>query len=163
MLAPRSWIRALGIGALCAIAAPALAGCATAGTSAGTTTSSAPPLRTPTTSATPTPAGAVQLTFTDSGKTLTLHIATRLHVALDSSYWTFQPVGAPRLLKTDATGFVPPTHTCMAGFGCGTQTADYTAIAAGRTSVVATRTSCGEAMRCVVNNGHFEVHIIIEN
>jgi hypothetical protein len=113
------------------------------------------------------PPSAVQLTFADNGKTITLHVGGKVHVALNSAYWQFQPVAAPQLLKLDGRAFIPPSPgTCAhpgMGSGCGTQTADYTAIATGQTSIVATRASCGEAMPCTGANGHFQVQVVIVN
>jgi hypothetical protein len=110
---------------------------------------------------------AAQLTFADNGKTITLHVGNTVHVALDSAYWKFQPVSAPQVLKLGSTAFVPPSPgTCAhpgMGSGCGTQTADYAAVATGQTSIVATRVSCGEAMLCTGGNGHFQVQVVVVN
>jgi hypothetical protein len=146
----------LAAAAGCASATPSPATSAAAGNSPSATTSS---------SAAPY---AAQLAFADSGKTITLHVGGTVHVTLNSAYWTFQPVAAPQLLKLDTTAFVPPSPgTCaghqVLGSGCGTQTADFTALATGQTSVEATRVNCGEAMRCTGANGHFEVQVVIVN
>jgi hypothetical protein len=153
---------ALATAAGCASTTPSSATSAAAGNSA----SAGPPSPPATAGSTAAP-NTVQLTFADSGKTITVHVGSTLHVALNSTYWTFQPVTAPQLLKLDATAMVPPSPgTCahqVPGSGCGTQTADYTALATGQTSVAATRVNCGEAMRCTGSNGHFEVQIVIVN
>jgi hypothetical protein len=147
----------------CASATPSSATSAAAGSSPSTGAASQPPV-----TISPSAASyAAQLTFADSGKTITLRVGATVHVALDSAYWTFQPVAAPRLLKMDTHAFIPPSPgTCshqVMGSGCGTQVADYTALAAGQTAVVATRISCGEALRCTGANGHFEVQIVVVN
>jgi hypothetical protein len=150
----------LAAAAGCASATPSSATSAAAGGSAsaqptGQTSPSSPSASPP----------AAQLVFADNGKTVTLHVGGTVHVALDSTFWKFLPVAAPQLLKLDATAMIPPSPgTCphpVPGSGCGTQTADYTALATGQTSIVATRVSCGEAMRCVGANGHFEVQVVI--
>lgn len=112
------------------------------------------------------PSSSVRLAFADNGKTITLHVGGTVHIALNSAFWTFQPIAAPQPLKLDATAYVSPSPgTCTgpqaAGSGCGTQTADYTAVTTGTTSVVATRVNCGEAMRCTDANGHFQVQVVI--
>ena len=150
---------ALAAAAGCASTTPSTATSAAAGNSASSQ---------PTATASPTASSyAAQLTFADSGKTVTLHVGGTVHVALDSTYWTFQPAAAPQMLKLDRTALVPPSPgTCahpVPGSGCGTETADFTALATGQTSVMATRVNCGEAMRCTGANGHFEVQIVIVN
>lgn len=153
----------------------ALAGCSSSGS--GGQPSTAPGVSTtrPGTTAVPIPrtpgtsAGEVPtttLSFSDNRRTVTLHRGDHLHVALDSAFWTFQPAGAPQVLHTDATQFIPPTPTCPppqgAAAGCGTQTADYTAVGDGTAAVVATRLNCGEAMRCVGADARFEVTVTVQ-
>jgi hypothetical protein len=81
---------------------------------------------------------------------------------LSSTYWTFHgssdtavlhPVGAPEV-RPQPTGCVP-------GGGCGTATATYRAGAAGRAQVIATRTSCGEAMGCTAASSRFVLYVIV--
>jgi hypothetical protein len=168
---PRTRVPRLGVlMTFCVLAAAA--GCASTTPSsatsaaAGNSASAGPPSQSATASSSAAP-NTVQLAFADSGKTITVHVGGTIHVALNSTYWTFQPVAAPQLLKLDSTAMVPPSPgTCahqVPGSGCGTQTADYTALATGQTSVAATRVNCGEAMRCTGSNGHFEVQIVIVN
>ncbi|MBF9069299.1 hypothetical protein [Streptacidiphilus fuscans] len=106
----------------------------------------------------------MKVTFAANGKSVTLHVGEHLHVDLVSPFWTFQPVGSPQLLHTDATGVATPTSSCpppMGGAGCGDKTADYTAVSAGQTTVVATRIICGEAMRCTGANGRFDLEVTV--
>lgn len=154
---------ALAAAAGCASTTPSSATSAAAGGSA-----SAGPTLLPSATISPSAApNTVQLAFADSGKTITVHVGGTIHVALNSSYWSYQPVAAPTLLKLDSTALVPPAPgTCahpVPGSGCGTRTADYTALATGQTSIVATRISCGEAMACTGSNGRFEVRVVIVN
>lgn len=149
----------------CTSATPSSSATGASGTGAPSTGQTSPG---PVASSPGSTASAVQLSFADNGKTVTLHVGGRLHVALDSAFWTYQPVDASRILKLDATTYASPSPgTCKGpqavGSGCGSQLADYSALATGRTSVVATRASCGEAMRCSPSNGRFEVQVIIEN
>ncbi|MFE4957447.1 hypothetical protein ACFRCW_26020 [Streptomyces sp. NPDC056653] len=169
----------------CAVTAAtlALAGCTSGGVSSSPATT--PPTSGPTASAPgsgpPTPAtprspgtppptttagspGTVSLSFSDNGKPVHLTVGERLHIALDSPYWTFHQSDAPRVLRQDATGVARPTASCSGPTrtaGCGTSTADFTAVGAGRTSVVATRRVCGEAMRCTGSRGRFVVYAVV--
>lgn len=105
----------------------------------------------------------MSLSFSDSGKSVHLEVGERLHIALSSTYWTFHGSETPRVLRQDASGIAKPTATCPGpvGTGCGTRTADFIAVGKGHTSVVATRTTCGEAMRCVGANGRFVVYVSV--
>ena len=168
-------ISALGIGAAALSALAALSACSSGKTTpvaAPTTTSVAPQptsssgTASPSTTPTGTTPAAMQLTFADNGKTVTLHVGEKLHVALDSAFWTYQSPAGADLRTVEANGYVAPTPTCggpqAAGSGCGTKIADYVAVASGRTAVVATRVSCGEAMRCTGANARFQVAVNIE-
>ncbi|MEY9844278.1 hypothetical protein ABH940_001345 [Streptacidiphilus sp. BW17] len=109
-------------------------------------------------------AGPVKVTFAANGKSVVLHVGQQLHVDLATPFWTFQPVGAPKLLRTDATGVATAQASCpppMGAAGCGDATADYTAVSAGQTSVIATRIICGEAMRCTGANGRFDLQVSV--
>jgi predicted secreted protein len=105
----------------------------------------------------------VSLSSSDTGKSVRLKVGERLHIALGSTYWTFRGSDAPRVLRQDGSGVAKPTTTCSGpvGSGCGARTADFTAVGKGHTSVVATRTTCGEAMRCVGANGRFVVYVTV--
>lgn len=81
---------------------------------------------------------------------------------LSSTYWKFHgssntavlhPLGLPEVR--------PQPSGCVPGSGCGTATATYRAVAAGRVQVVATRTSCGEAMGCTAASGRFVLYVIV--
>ncbi|MGW5277120.1 hypothetical protein ACWEQP_32210 [Streptomyces sp. NPDC004044] len=107
---------------------------------------------------------SLSLSFSDNGKPVHLTVGERLRIALDSPYWTFRQSDAPRVLRQDATGVARPTASCSGPIGtagCGTSTADFTAVGAGRTSVVATRRVCGEAMRCTGSSGRFVVYAVV--
>ncbi len=164
----------------CAATALALAGCTSGSTAdtppaSGPTTSaptSGPPTPTASDSATTPPPpstapgrpGTVSLSLSDNGKPVHLKVGEHLHIALSTPYWTFHGPDAPRVLRQDSSGTVRPTATCAGPIGtagCGTRTADFTAVGAGRTSVPATRTVCGEAMRCVGANGRFVAYVIV--
>src|SRR5665213_1223622 len=106
-----------------------------------------------TTSTQPGSAKDVILTDKDKGTTASVHVGDRVTVVLGSTYWTFG-TGTGSVLRSDGpTDVAPQTSGCVPGQGCGTATASFTAVAAGTTTIVATRTSCGEAARCTGANG----------
>jgi hypothetical protein len=134
----------------------AVAGC---GTSASPSATQTPP-------GTPAPSSSPRLvtaTEGDNGRTLTLHRGQQMRVVLHSTYWTMRPAANAEVLAEAGQPVLDPKRTgCVAGAGCGTMTAVYDAIAAGRVQVVATRTSCGEAMRCTGSAGRWSVTTIVE-
>lgn len=108
--------------------------------------------------------GTLALSFADNGTSVYLTVGQRLHVVLATPFWTFHEPVTARVLRQDATGVAAPTVTCpgpSGSAGCRMRTADYTAIAAGRTAVLATRAVCGEAMRCTGSSGRFTVYVVV--
>ena len=98
----------------------------------------------------------------DNGKTVNLHVGDRLVVKLASTYWTIAESSDPRVLKTSGPAVVSPQPTgCVPGAGCGFAIATFEAVAPGSAEVTASRTSCGEAMRCVGDAGFFRVSIVV--
>lgn len=87
-----------------------------------------------------------------SGQTVALHVGDRLVVTLTSTYWqpqAPQPSGVLRVISSRTVGVPPSSKTCVPGQGCGTVTVIYQAAKPGHALMRATRTICGEAMRCV--------------
>ena len=95
----------------------------------------------------------------DKGATLSVAVGGTVTVTLTSTYWRFAPVaGALRQVAVQphfAHGHRPP------GTGAGTLVATYRAVAAGTATVTASRTSCGEAMRCTPAAGTYRVTVIV--
>jgi hypothetical protein len=50
---------------------------------------------------------------------------------------------------------------CIPAQGCGTVTATFDAIAAGRADLSATRTSCDEQQSCIGNPGFYRVSVVV--
>jgi cytoskeletal protein RodZ len=139
--------------------------------------SSPPPTVKATPSPTPTPArttpaasppaqavavnGTVAVADANDGQTVTLHPGEHLLVALASTYWQIQPSSDPSVLRADGSPATSPSPGCVPGAGCGTAAATFTAVAPGHATVVATRTSCGEAMRCQGSAGHYQVQVVV--
>lgn len=101
------------------------------------------------------------LTFADSGHSLTLAAGELLRVELDTTFWSFPPPADPNVLTTAVAPAASPAPSCIPGGGCGTTTVTYRAMRAGRTTITATRTSCGEAEGCTASSGVFAVTIVV--
>jgi hypothetical protein len=106
----------------------------------------------------------VHLSVTDAGRTVPVVQGVRLVVALDSTYWTFRPVAPGGVLRSVGPArVVPRLSHCVPGQGCGTITAEFQATAMGTGTVEATRTTCGEALRCTPGQGDYRVQVIVHS
>ncbi|NNN01753.1 MAG: hypothetical protein HKL86_07990 [Acidimicrobiaceae bacterium] len=80
-------------------------------------------------------------------------VGTRLHVTLHSTYWSLVATKLTPVLvqvgRTRVVGVAPNgAGHCVPGQGCGTLSANFVAAHPGTVHLRATRTSCGEALRC---------------
>jgi hypothetical protein len=110
-------------------------------------------------------ARTVTKTITDrnKGETVTLRVGARLEVVLASTYWTIHPAPKPAVLRTDGSqATTPRLKGCVPGGGCGTASRTFTGVTKGKTVVRASRTSCGEALRCTEANGTFSVSVVVK-
>jgi hypothetical protein len=126
------------------VALMALAGCATHSATAG--------------------ARVVTVGQRDNGHTIRVSPGTTIDVVLHSTYWTFTPQAGSGALRPDRAPSVvasSPGSGCVAGQGCGTVTARFTAISDGTARIRATRTSCGEALACSPAQSAFTVTIAV--
>lgn len=130
--------------------------CGLALTGCGSGTAAAPAKSTPP----PTP---VSLDEHDNGRTVHVTVGSPVTVTLHSTYWSFTPLAAAKVLRTDAAPSVAPGGGCGPGIGCGTVTVHFTAVAAGTAEVAAGRTSCGEAMQCPPGQGTYQVTVEVDN
>jgi hypothetical protein len=103
--------------------------------------------------------GDVVVTDHDRGSTVRLRPGQTLVVQLGSTQWQDPQASGPVLTRdgVDRAGSSP----CIAGGGCGTTTARFTAGTAGTATVSATRLSCGEARACVGDEGSFSVTVVV--
>jgi hypothetical protein len=107
------------------------------------------------------------LTEKNATKVVAVKFGGRVQLSLHSMYWhlTMPPKNASLtakglpILKPIFPGPTAPNGCRIAGSGCGTQTWVFTATKVGFTHLIATRTTCGEAMRCTGTNGRFEVTV----
>ena len=94
--------------------------------------------------------------------TVQVAVGRRVELLLHSSYWT--DFGSSRSAVVRADGSVrtlPTSQHCIAGGGCNPVLATFMAQAAGTAVLSASRTSCGEALRCSPANSHYRVTIVV--
>ncbi len=99
---------------------------------------------------------------TDNGATITLKQGARLKVILHSTYWKFNTIANGEIVKQlTEPAYAPDKSVGIPGTGAGTVIVEYQAIGAGTTAISASRTSCGEAMGCLGNQGSFLLHVVV--
>ena len=103
----------------------------------------------------------------NASKTVAVKLGSRVELTLHSMYWglavpakssSLTSKGAP-ILKPIFPSSSAPAGCKIAGSGCGTQTWEFVATKVGITHLVASRTTCGEALRCTGTNGRFAVTV----
>ncbi|RAG81625.1 hypothetical protein DN069_31880 [Streptacidiphilus pinicola] len=100
----------------------------------------------------------------DKGHTVTLHPGQTLQVVLTGGYWPAPTSSSAAVLKQSGAPTLAspsPGHGCPPGVGCRAQQTEFVAVAAGTATVSATRTNCGEAMRCTDANGKFDITVVV--
>lgn len=89
----------------------------------------------------------VEVTDADNGQTITVSIGTIVDVVFSADNWNIQPSSNPAVLAMSG-GPVQHQTQCIPGGTCGTTTAEFVAKQTGTATISATRTYCGEAIRC---------------
>jgi hypothetical protein len=150
--APRARLSALLVGV-----ALLLAACAT-----GAASMPIPPVASPTATSTPAPSNA-HVTQADNGRTLAVSVGSVVTLELGSTYWQVGDSSDPAVLAlvSGPTASAAAMGTCVPGAGCGTVAATFRALAPGRATITASRTTCGEAMRCTGTDGAYEVTVVV--
>lgn len=105
----------------------------------------------------------------NASKTVAVKLGARVELTLHSMYWGLAvPAKSSSLISKGQPILKPifpspsaPTGCKIAGSGCGTQTWEFVATKVGITRLVASRTTCGEAMKCTSATGRFTVKIIV--
>ena len=106
-------------------------------------------------------AGQIVATDSDNGKTLELHVGDRLELKLDSTYWNIHESSDLGVLRLAGPMAISPQPGCVPGAGCGLAIASFEAVGTGSADVTASRSSCGEAMRCVGNAGSYRLAVVV--
>ena len=130
-----------------AVAALAVAGCGVTASAAG---------------------GPAMIVINDHANGRTVHAGTgdRVELILSSSYWDVAGSSAPRVLRQDGPAtLMPRPSSCpenIPGVGCVPIRMKFTALADGRAVIKASRTSCGEALRCGPHHTRFTVTVVVK-
>ena len=100
-----------------------------------------------------------------NGHTVSVTVGDHLEVILASSYWTVKGSSHPTVLQQDGpTKLMPRPANCAAnipGLGCVPVRTDFSALTPGTTVITASRVSCGEAMRCMPNQQHYSLTVVV--
>jgi hypothetical protein len=104
---------------------------------------------------------SVILSEHNKGRTVSVARGTRIVLRLHSTYWRIRGSSNPGVVRQTgaqrAHVVLPPK--CLPGGGCGTVSVPFEARHAGRARLAATRTTCGEALRCSPAQGRYSVVI----
>ena len=101
-----------------------------------------------------------------NGKAVSARAGDRIELTLSSSYWHLTANSAPRVLQQDGPPvLLPRPSSCpdIPGLGCIPVRADFTALADGKAVITASRSACGEALRCKPDQTRFTVDIVVRN
>ena len=101
-----------------------------------------------------------------NGKAVSARAGDRIELILSSSYWHVTGVSAPSVLQQDGPPVLlsrPSSCPDIPGLGCTPVRADFTALTDGKAVITASRSSCGEALRCGPGRTRFTVTVAIRN
>jgi hypothetical protein len=140
-----------------------IAGCGASGTS-GSVVTSTTIARQATSTTVALTVGPVHLGDNDSGTTVKVARGMTILVVLNSTYWQFATPAAPATVLAPVGSVVKspaPIGSCVPGAGCGTVAATYQAVGTGQATISASRTTCGEALRCTGSAGSYQVTVVV--
>jgi len=101
----------------------------------------------------------------DNGSTVTLHEGDTLIRRLDNTYWHIAtPQAGDVLTIVDRMVRPAPLNAgrCVPGQGCGSVVAKFHAEHAGHVQVLASRTTCGEAMGYTKSQSHYDLALVVD-
>jgi hypothetical protein len=131
-------------GAVVAVSIMTSAGCGTSGPAAGGPT-------------------VIVVRDNANGETVSAQAGDRIELILSSSYWHVTGASAPSVLRQDGSSvLLPRPSSCpdIPGLGCTPVRADFTVLTKGRAVITASRSACGEALRCTPRQMRFTVIVI---
>jgi hypothetical protein len=99
-----------------------------------------------------------------NGHTVSVTVGQRLELILASTYWTVQGSSRPRVLGQDGPSRLlarPPGCPTIPGIGCVPIRTDFSALAPGTAVITASRTACGEALRCMPGQEHYSLTVVV--
>jgi hypothetical protein len=105
-------------------------------------------------------AATLKISEAGNGKTFSVKAGSAIEITLHSTFWNEQNISNLKSIGTPNMNAIMPGPTAPAncqlpGMGCGTIVWKFTAAKPGKASFLATRTSCGEALRCTAKTGRF--------
>ena len=107
----------------------------------------------------------MQVGEADNGRSVTVVVGSEITVQLANTYWMIGPSSDPAVLALVAgpttSGAAP--SACLPGMGCGLVTATFRALTPGQATISASRTSCGEALRCTGSAGAYGVTVVVKD
>jgi len=133
--------------AVSAVAMMAAAGCGTAASRAGGAT-------------------VIVVRYDANGKAVSARAGDRIELILSSSYWRVTGSSAPGVLRQDGQPVLLPRPSgCpdIPGLGCTPVRADFTALTDGKAVITASRSVCGEALRCQPDQTRFSVIVVVRD
>jgi hypothetical protein len=101
-----------------------------------------------------------------NGKTVPARAGDRIELILSSSYWHVTSSSAPSVLRQDGPPVLlsrPSSCPDIPGLGCIPVRADFTALSDGKAVITASRSACGEALRCMPDQTRFTVIVVVRN
>jgi len=101
-----------------------------------------------------------------NGKAVSARAGDRIELILSSSYWHVTGSSAPSVLRQDGAPVLlsrPSSCPDIPGLGCNPVRADFTALTDGNALITASRSTCGEALRCQPDQMRFTVKVAVRN
>jgi hypothetical protein len=100
-----------------------------------------------------------------NGETVSVGVGDTLKLILASSYWNVAGSSMPRVLRQDGPAVLlarPKSCPDIAGLGCTPVRILFTALTRGMAVIRASRTTCGEALKCVGKNAtRFTLNVVV--
>jgi hypothetical protein len=99
-----------------------------------------------------------------NGRTVSVPAGDSLELILASSYWKVTGSSAPRVVRQDGpTVLLPRPSSCPAipGLGCTPVRTSFTALSSGEAVIRASRSTCGEALRCAARATRFTLTVVV--
>ena len=92
-----------------------------------------------------------------------MSVGQTIKLRLTSTYWQVAKAQPGAVLGTVGRQTRPTMgHGCVPGQGCGVVTAAFVARHPGRAVITASRSSCGEALRCSPAQGSYRVRVVVK-
>jgi hypothetical protein len=97
-----------------------------------------------------------------NSSTMRVVVGHRVALLLHSTYWTDFASSRTAVLRADGpVRTLPTAQKCVPGGGCNPVLATFMAETVGTAVLSASRTSCGEALRCGPDQSHYRVTIVV--